>query len=1103
MDNDKVIGLLDSPKKETIKPIKTSFGDRAKFDPYRTQETDLNSPQGLYSLAQEVGLGDQADKMVRRAGGESQQFFSGGFVMDVMDVLNITSYGVVGMVKGKGFVDGVKNRESLSDDDALGKYGVAGKIAGFAGDILLDPLTYVAPWKIVGKIPGFAKTLNASKSLLLGDLTKIEVEGQKVFQRDGGWDPLTFLADKLVYGAAVDKTYLHGMEQVAGRNDALYGEAEQLVKNVLEKLKPEVFSKTLSKDVDGRVISKDLSEIQRELSTEEFDSVQSIYTMRDSLMDRLVELGVMTEETADKHWGTYLKQTYDEFLDAKKSSPGGKAGVKLDKTKRVEGLTQEKMGELGQVDDAGVIWGQTLLKQIKLVKDAELLKYTSDGFALTDEMIPEFLAKGGKMETLHRVSDSSSYALDGKAISLSNKLSVLNKNIKQIKKERRLAGADEIELENTLGKLEKELDRLKGATEEELSDAWSGVKQIIRDSSITAGPMKKAPTSVGQQAIANPLRKWLNRGTKKERLARETVSSEDLWKQFMDSKDGYAVQRAFQDPRMMYQWNSPVEFLDAIRYPDKSIVFKSDLDKQIELSDTVQLNKIKKSEKNVREIGNLEQQKTILSETNLTMIREAVDRIETEYADALWKKSGLLKDIEKAKYNGLAGKYVSKEIWEVLKGQFEPTEEFGQNLVMWFKKAKTIWNPASHVRNAMSATIQNWWKLGIGPWRADIYYEALKEFKNPGKHLNQMKAMGFSERSGVLSELMDNYMLNKKLVGESFLKQLGGAGKAKKFAKHLDRVMTNSYGHTDNVAKLAAYKYGLSKGLSQEEAYLKAMAATFNYSQVTPFVQRMRRSLFGVPFVTFSLKAVPLVAETLAMNPGRISVFGKIRNDLFKAAGVEGDQESEAMPAWMRDDAFMMRLPWKDEAGRSMYFDMSYIVPFGALADGSLLRDPIKLNPIISTINELSTNTTFSGSKIFRESDDLPKVVADITAHILKLGLPPTIIDGLSDGYGSDGKRREPKLGWGDLAGKDVDDLGPGERTYYQTVFKQLGFSATPYELNSKESSLAYSQKENLSKLLTENGVTKMYESTYLPKDSDLRPPEKTIYDRDVKPLGR
>jgi len=446
--------------------------------------------------------------------------------------------------------------------------------------------------------------------------------------------------------------------------------------------------------------------------------------------------------------------------------------------------------------------------------------------------------------------------------------------------------------------------------------------------------------------------------------------------------------------------------------------------------------------------------------------------------------------------------------WYFEGGSFNPSKELGENLILAFKHIKVVWNPASHVRNGLSATIQNWWKLGLGPWRPDLYYDAHKEFVSNGKFLQEMKEMGFSERSGYLAELMNNYLTNKELVSKTLKQQLGERTNIKKTLKSIDNIMMTSYGHTDNIAKVAGYKYGLSQGLTKEEAYKQAMAATFNYSEVTPFVHQMRRAIWGVPFITFALKAVPLVAETLYKSPHRISVFGKVRNDLFKAAGVEAEQEAEALPDYMRDDMFVMRLPWKDDNGRSMYFDLSYIIPFGAIADGTYLKYPSSANPVIQLVRELSRNETFSGNKIFKESDDIDTVLSDISIHVLKLGLFPPIVDFIPDGYKSDGERVLSKMGWERAAGINTTDLGSGERTHYQNAFRLLGLGATPYELNSRESALAYSQRDNLTKMLTENGIIKTFNKPYLPQDSELRPENQflepqPIYDKDAKPLGR
>lgn len=1063
-------------------PVKSSYA----FNP------NLDTPEGLYKLASSIGMKEGADRAVERAGGESQRFLSGGWFMDVMDILNIGSYGIVGMVKGKGFIEGVKNRESLSDDDSLGKYGWQGKIAGFIGDIVLDPFTYLAPMKLVTKVPGIVKGAKFAKSKLVGDLTPIVVDGQTTFERVGGWSPLKVLGNKLIYGFAVDRKYLDAEQQIIGRTEAMAGDADNLI-GIFSKMDPELMKKTLSKDDTGRFISTPLDQLQRELSPAQTEVVSSIYKMRDEMMDRLTDLGVISRETRDEHWETYLKQTYTEYLDAKKRIPG-KKGVALESKGRKTDLDEETMKKLGQVEDPAVIWGTTLLKQVDLIRKAELQKLVADNFSLTKDQLDDYVAAGGSIDNLYQVPDSSLYKFKGREIDITKSLGDVSKNLKKVLSARRAALADEKELVSTISRIEKKLDSIVTLNEKDLSEALSGLKAFIRESGQTLGPVKKVATSEGQKLLALDFKKWLNRGSKSERLARETLSTADLLEEYLKTKGGWALTRAFDKPDAMYQWKSPLEFADSIRYPNRAVGVVEEARGLDELTEAEELQRIARSEKRTREYGDLQQQREILKGTNLKLVQEAVNRLEDEYADLLFKKNNLLSALEMNEMGNLAGKYVSKDIWESLKGTFEPTAELGENLVLKFKHLKVIWNPASHARNAISAGIQNWWRLGIGPWRADIYFDAAKELstlKMPpakqGKYIKMMKELGFSERSGQVAELTENY-LNSKLLGDTIAKQTGWTTKQiGKFFKATDRLFLKTYGHMDNVAKVAAFKYGLKKGMSPEDALKAAYEATFNYSQVTPFVHRMRRAIWGVPFITFALKAAPLVAKTAAYSPGRISVFGKARNDLFKAAGVEGEQEAEALPEYMRDDMFVMRLPWKDANGRSMYFDLSYIIPFGAIMTGEYLKNPIGSNPVLQTVKELSQNKTFAGNKIFNESDDVETVIGDVFLHVAKIGMPPFAANQFPDGYNYEGKR-EWRSVTGSLVGQNVQDLGPGERSFWQEMAKLAGAGVSPYDLESKERQMAYKQKENLTKLLVENDVLREFRNPYLPKDSELRP---------------
>ena len=113
-----------------------------------------NTSQGLFNLAVKSDLKTEAERIMSiQTGEETKRIFSGGFISDIFDVLNAFQYGVVGLVKGKSFSEGVNTRQSFTDKDALGDQGLPGIIMGTALDIAFDPFTYIAPITLIEKIP--------------------------------------------------------------------------------------------------------------------------------------------------------------------------------------------------------------------------------------------------------------------------------------------------------------------------------------------------------------------------------------------------------------------------------------------------------------------------------------------------------------------------------------------------------------------------------------------------------------------------------------------------------------------------------------------------------------------------------------------------------------------------------------------------------------------------------------------------------------------------------------------------------------------------------------------------------------------------------------
>lgn len=1085
--------------------------DIGEWKPYRSTSAfnpDLDTSEGLYNLAVQSGLKDQADNAITKAGGESTKYMSGGVFMDTMDMLNTLDYGVVGLLKGKTFAEGIKERQSFSDEDSLGKYGWSGKIAGLVLDIAVDPLTYVSPWKTVAKIPALARVVEGAKALAFGELHTIKIAGQEMQWRTGGWSPLNFLADNLVYGHAVDKNFRRSFEAMQANKENAFASADDIL-SIFAKIDPRVAKETLTFADDGSMISRDLEEL-RKVSTfsDNMPVAEELYTMRDKLMKELVDEGVISEAASKAHWNTYLKQSYDEYLIQKnKGFKGRSKGIGLDNTTRI--ATKETRGKLTHAEDAAAVWAGTFKKQIENLYNARINRAVAQNFSLDDIQRQKFIDEGideadkaNRAAQLVQVPKSTNYEIKGAQVDYKIALKETKKALKALRKERGGALKDEAGILSELKRIDTEFNSLKEGGEKRIGEAITGLRRVLQKEGLTLGPAKKVPTSQGQIALADAIKKWLKRGSKSERLMRETMSSQTLLNDMFEvvdgipyakTKEGVALQKAFDDPEMMYQWRSPLEFLDAIRYPDKAIIQTEAREAVKELTEKQSDEALAAAEKSARKMGSL----LVTKESDkvaLELVQKQVDRIEMEYSDLLFKRKNILDSLNENARGQLAGKWMNKDTWAMLKESTDPSRQIGEPVIQHFKRAKVIWNFSSYPRNAMSAMVQNWWRLGMGPWKLGTYIDAVKELRSNGPLLKEMKENGFSLRSGALGEVLTNYV-NDLTLGKSIG---GNFVNVKDKLKHVDRLLANTYGHIDNVAKIAAYKYGREvRGWNPQKAMEAAYEATYNYSQVTPFVHQMRRAIWGVPFITFNLKSVELVASTLKHAPQRISVFGKARNMLVEAAGVEGEQEAEVMPEWMKD-AFMLRLPWKDGEGRSMYFDMSYILPVGAIMNGEYLKNPIGQNPILQTVKELSQNKTFGGQRIFNEFDDIDQVSADIFLHVAKLGLPPVFAEQVSKGYDSNGNRVHSNTSI--FRDRETQDRGAGERNYYQEMFRLAGMNVTPFDLGSKERTFDWNRKNNLQQMLSEEGILKEFMRPYIPEDGKFE--QGNLYDSKNSPGG-
>jgi len=356
--------------------------DVAAPAPKERKPRKLEQVPALLEEAEKAGL---QKEVARRPeiGEDPKEFWSGGVIQDTFDTLNALQYGVTGVLKGKSFAEGVRTRQSFSDQDALGDRGLPGVVAGIALDIAVDPLTYIAPWTLFRKIPGAVKTtkaaLNAAANTRLGNTLG------KSFVYRFGQDP--------VY-KVLDERRLKNLGVGTG--------------HVLEAVKPITKLSAKNQQLIGaaRKAGK-LDELPEELLT----ASKSLYDEVDKVSKQLVDEGLLKKEVYDETVGTYLPRLYRTkefkpgpveelvripFADTK---PMRIDVARFKKRKDIPDDVREAMGE---ILEAGYPTAKGLIQMKSALENAKFFKQVNRGFGVDE--VTEGFARLPKTERLGELS---------------------------------------------------------------------------------------------------------------------------------------------------------------------------------------------------------------------------------------------------------------------------------------------------------------------------------------------------------------------------------------------------------------------------------------------------------------------------------------------------------------------------------------------------------------------------------------------------------------------------------------------------------------------------------------------------------------------------
>ena len=312
----------------------------------------------------------------------------------------------------------------------------------------------------------------------------------------------------------------------------------------------------------------------------------------------------------------------------------------------------------------------------------------------------------------------------------------------------------------------------------------------------------------------------------------------------------------------------------------------------------------------------------------------------------------------------------------------------------------------------MSNTILN--QLGGLPvTRVDIYARALKELSTKGKYFKEAESAGLHNTTFTheeISPLLDSWNQSSgslhgrmatvgKLLREG--KYSAALNKLRPSQTEAGQKLSNIYQLEESWFKLAKFIHNREKGMTPAQAAADAQKWLFNYSEVPKFIDWARQSPVGSPFITFTYKALPVIAESAVKYPWRIGSIVLLINELQKYSeehlsldDAEKKRLQAAQPEKMKGGVGApnhVLLPYKDKNGDLQYYDLTYALPWGDLAETGLSGLP-QVTPGLSSpvapLFEVALNQTRLGKDVYNSTDTTGEKASKSAQHLYRQAVP-------------------------------------------------------------------------------------------------------------------
>jgi len=368
----------------------------------------------------------------------------------------------------------------------------------------------------------------------------------------------------------------------------------------------------------------------------------------------------------------------------------------------------------------------------------------------------------------------------------------------------------------------------------------------------------------------------------------------------------------------------------------------------------------------------------------------------------------LVKMSDTASLGSLKGKYVIPEIAEdinAIANINKQSEGFYSKFISTWKYGKVVLNPATQVRNGISNTMLLDLSGTNHIRQAKLFPKAFDELLNKGKIYQQALedgAVGGEFVGGEIKKLKDFYVKT----------QGGNMNKWANILKMPFDAAGKVYQGMEQSAKLVKYMDVLEKTGNRKLAASEAQKWLFDYSKVPKIVDWARKSPFGAPFITFTYKSTPRIAEAIVNRPMAVykykALFDAINETSRKYQGLRPDEyarQKKLLPDYLLKDIggvpTNLLMPWKDKYGRTQWLNLEYILPLGQSPE--IIEKGISGfvgNPVFNLVSDLSKNTDFRGKTIIPIGATTQEATKAVLSYIYRQVAPSLApeIPGLSKG---------------------------------------------------------------------------------------------------------